>query len=197
VPLRLLGLGAAVHGLVLVVLALAGLPPGSGPALQFALVYGVGGLVLLGALLTYLPRWLQTASVHYGWYGGANLLGLAGLALLEVGLYQGHAWLAGGALLLLAGWLVATRALWWVYHFARPARRAVAWPLLLALSLGGLGIGLFLVGLAFDHAGWMAVSPAVGLFTAALPVGPSATVVRRTAPAVGPSGGYCSPGSCP
>jgi uncharacterized protein involved in response to NO len=176
-PLRLLTFGAGLHTAVWAVL-LAGDCLSATQFAQgifaFSLIYGLLGAVLLGYLLTNLPKWVGRAPIHYGWYAGAYLALLFGLMLMEAGLFLGASWAVSGSVLVLSAWGLGFRALGWEREWASGRIRPV-----IDLFMGSLAIGLgaiviFAIGLAADwpraiqlgvHAGfWLVLLPSLASF---------------------------------
>lgn len=171
-PLRLLTFGAGLHAGVWAWLLAWGCLPVTEIArgvLAFSLVYGVLGAVLLGHLLTNVPKWLGRTAIHYGWYGGAYLGLLFGLALLEASLFLSAGWAAAGALLVLCAWLLGFRALGWQVVWAGGRVRRVMTAVMGSLAMGSAGIVTFVIGLAADWPWAIQLGVQVGFWLVLLP----------------------------
>ncbi len=181
-PLRLLSLGAIIHGVVIIFLITsAGLEPVArkGPVIEFMALFGLVGSVLFGALLTWLPNWFNRSPVEYAWYALSNFLMLVGLVLLAAGLHATSAWAVGGAASYLLAWLLLLRALWWTAVWVRGTAGRVVNLLIGNLALGGLGIVVFIAGLALDHARLMLVPVELFPWLVGLPVLTGLAVLYR------------------
>lgn len=151
-PLRLLAVGAALHGVILIALGASGrLPDGpDAPGVQIATYYGIAGSVLLGFLLTWLPSRFRREAVHYAVYTTIWFLMITGMALLEAGLWQGRGWHAAGAMVLLLAWVVALRALYWIVLWVWGQAGRLLGGLLLLLVAGAAGLPLQVLAVLTD-----------------------------------------------
>jgi uncharacterized protein involved in response to NO len=133
------------------------------------MIYGVLGAMLLGYLLTNVPKWLGRTAVHYAWYAGAYLGLLFGLTLMEAGLFLSAGWGVAGAALVLSAWLLGFRALGWQVVWATGPVRRVMTVVMGALAIGQAGMVIFAVGLAADWPRAMQLGVDVGLWLALVP----------------------------
>ena len=160
-PARLLGFGAGLHLAAWALLIAADLVPATEFArgiFAFSLVYGILGAVLLGYLLTSVPQWLGRGAIHPGWYGGAYLAFLLGLALMEAGgLFLGAGWAVWGTALVLFAWFLGCRVLVQERFWATGTLRWVITAFTGILAIGMAAILAFSIGLA---ANWVALMQA-------------------------------------
>lgn len=122
-----------------------------------------------GFLLTVFPRWQPAPPIprNVQWFAFAALN--AGQVLLLAGLYAGRAWMAGGLVALLLGWVALIGALGSSWLQAR--QRAEQSPTVLAGLVTGFA-GLLLVLYALVDATWPCwpLIRGIGLFGFLLPV---------------------------
>ncbi|HEY9034045.1 MAG TPA: hypothetical protein VIN71_08920 [Pseudomonadales bacterium] len=152
-PHRLLLFAASVHGLLLLLLQLAGLLAGplALPLLSSVFFYGLAGFVLLGCLLYYLPCWLHTSSIGYGVYGSVYNLGFVGLLLLDGGLISNRSlFMVPGLVLLASAWLFAAHALKWTFRWTLRGNGTLNRSILLLLYLVPLSLLVNTVCLLFS-----------------------------------------------
>jgi len=171
-PLRLLSFGAGLHAVVWVSLVAGDCLPATESArwiFAFSLFYGVLGAMLLGYLMTNVPKWLGRTAVHYGWYGAAYLGLLFGLTLMEAGLFLSAGWGVAGTVLILSAWLLGFRALTWQLVWASGLVRRVMTVVMGSLAIGLAGIITFAVGLAADWPRAMQLGVYVGFWLVLMP----------------------------
>ena len=131
--------------------------------------YGMLGPFIFGFLLTVFPRWTGQPDlkrrayvpVFAGVFGG-YLLALPGLLDLRPLLVAGFA-------LMLAGWIYGIARLFGVLRAAR-SRDRWAWSILAALTLGALGLALFLAFLLGAPGALAIAAIRIGSFGFLLPV---------------------------
>jgi hypothetical protein len=105
VPSRLFNLGALLQLILLIALLLladAGIPAG----IISAIILGMAGLVLFGALMDRFPLWSGRSPVNYMLYVSTFFLISAGLLSTELALFLGDPWHMAGMVMLLLGWVV-------------------------------------------------------------------------------------------
>lgn len=171
-PLRLLTFGAGLHAVIWASLLTGDCLSSAQSAhgiFAFSMIYGVLGAVLLGYLLTIVPKWLGRTAVHYGWYGGAYMGLLFGLTLIEAGLFLSAGWGVAGVALVLGAWLLGFRALGWQVVWASGPVRRVMTVVMGALAIGQVGMVIFAVGLAADWPRALQLGVDVGLWLALMP----------------------------
>ena len=118
-PHRLLLFSATLHALLLLAFSVLLQIPLSLSLLSSLFFYGIAGIGLLGFLLQYLPRWLDTSPVDYGSYGASYNLAFIGMLVAQLGaLYSSMAAIQLGMLLLALAWLVAASALKWRFRWS-------------------------------------------------------------------------------
>ena len=171
-PLRLLSLGAGVHAVAWGLLLAGDYVPATPSArgiFAFSLVYGVLGALLLGYLMTNLPKWLGRNAIHYGWYGGAYLALLLGLALMEAGLFLGTGWAVVGATLVLFAWFLGFRVLAGERVWASGPMQRLTAVFTNILAIGLAAIAAFAVGLAANWPPLMQVAVHGGAWLVLMP----------------------------
>ncbi|HSH30812.1 MAG TPA: NnrS family protein [Thiohalobacter sp.] len=141
---------------------------GSG-AHAFLMLFGLFPFFILGFLMTTYPRWLDAPAVPRSRYLPSALLLMAGAAGFHLGLYVALSLAVAGVAVFLVGYVIGVQAL---RHTARRARmrgRAYERYLMLALVIGGVGIGLFLARLLGWQLPWTGLYP-LGLWGFLAPI---------------------------
>ena len=143
--MRLLGLGALVHGLILLILY-ATTPFSPTVSTTLLLLLAIASLLAAGVLMEYLPRWSGRPAVHYLRYGSILLIGSTGLLWLELSLLFGNGTPVGAVIVLVIAWLLSLQTLrfhlfWLQAMYKQRARMAMLgfYAIGAALLLSGVG----------------------------------------------------------
>ncbi len=171
-PFRLYSFGALFHGLVLLLLSIAGLLSSVSASVYVpavVLVFGMLGWVALGLILEMFPRWYRTSVTDYSVFGLSHNLAFIALLLLELGMVKGGIWLPGGLILLALAWLTTLRTIRWIFLWGMgmktPLLHAVKW------LLNSLFMALLIITVLMQFDGvmlgpllWLSVLITVALF---------------------------------
>jgi len=141
--------------------------------------YGMLGPFIFGFTLTVFPRWSGQPELRRGAYVPVFIGVLGGYVLAVIGLLDLRPLLLAGFALLLAGWLYGITRLLGVLRTAR-SRDHWAWSLLAALTLGALGLALFLAFLLGAPPALAIAAIRIGTFAFLMPV--FFTVTHRMLP---------------
>ncbi len=133
------------------------------------MVYGVFPFYIFGFLFTVYPRWLRVPPLAPHHYLRVFWLLAPGWGLVYAGLWGARAWLAAGLALVLAGHLGALATLLASYRAAGQPDAHVRL-INLALALGSVGLGAFLIALLAGHALAAAVAREAGLWGFLVPI---------------------------
>ncbi|WP_329743379.1 NnrS family protein [Dyella sp. A6] len=161
---------------------LAGWPQPSIPPVYahgILIQYGMFPLFIFGFLLTVFPRWLNQPALPRSRYVPVAACVFSGYVLSNVGLLDLPWLLILGQLLMLSGYLIGWGTLASVLH-ASPSRDNHARSALLSLSLGVLGLGLFLAYLFGAPPACADLAIRLGTFGLLLPI--FFTVTHRMLP---------------
>ena len=156
-PLRLLGTGALVQVVFLAVFGMCDLLPEtsrSAGALQFVLIYGIVGSLILGLLLSWLALQFNRQPVHYAVYVVTCFLMFTGMWLVAVGMYAGGGWMTAGAVSVLLAWVIALRALWWIAIWVWGPSGAITRVLMSGCVTAMAGIPLFIAWIHLESS-WL------------------------------------------
>ena len=152
-PLRLLSMCALFHAVILAGLAVVQNPAAVDASVYaFALAYGLLALLAFGALLTWLPRKYSQSPVHYARYSSIYLFMMAGMILIETGMFLGGGWMVAGMLLLVPGWLIALQSLRHVHGWMSRNTQRTSRILMLLLAINFVCLGLTVLGQMFTAA---------------------------------------------
>jgi uncharacterized protein involved in response to NO len=143
------------------------------------MVYGVYIFFICGFLFTVFPRWMNGTEVARGRYMRIALTAATGMAISYIGFFTNRYLLAAGLTLHLLAWLGAIALLFAVYRSA-PRRRVHERLLLLALTLGAIGLGAFIYATMASSAFAFGLARDIGLWGFLLPV--LLTVCHRMIP---------------
>lgn len=180
-PHRLMFLGGAAQTLLAMFFWLAELlrrtgawappvPVIPGPwAHAYLMLFGLFPFFIFGFLFTVYPRWMGGEAVPHRRYIAVFVLLASGTVLFYAGLYVARLTMMLGLSLYLAGWGTALHALFAVYR--RAPRHGTHEALLnLALTAGGVGVLLFLTGVASQNAMLVSFSRELGVWLFLIPV---------------------------
>ncbi|MHB8311228.1 MAG: NnrS family protein [Metallibacterium sp.] len=131
--------------------------------------YGMLGPFIFGFTLTVFPRWSGQPELRRGAYVPVFIGVFGGYVLAVIGLLDLRPLLLAGFALLLAGWLYGITRLLGVLRAAR-SRDHWAWSILAALTLGALGLALFLAFLLGAPGALALAAIRIGTFAFLLPV---------------------------
>ena len=131
--------------------------------------YGMLGPFIFGFTLTVFPRWSGQPELRRGAYVPVFIGVFGGYVLAVIGLLDLRPLLLAGFALLLAGWLYGITRLLGVLRAAR-SRDRWAWSILAALTLGALGLALFLAVLMGAPGALAIAAIRIGTFGFLLPV---------------------------
>ncbi len=141
--------------------------------------YGMLGPFIFGFTLTVFPRWSGQPELRRGAYVPVFIGVSGGYVLAVIGLLDLRPLLLAGFALLLAGWLYGITRLLGVLRAAR-SRDHWAWSILAALTLGALGLALFLAFLLGAPGALALAAIRIGTFAFLMPV--FFTVTHRMLP---------------
>jgi uncharacterized protein involved in response to NO len=111
---------------------------------------------VFGFAMTAVPNWIHVRLARGAWLACALAM-IAGVVLFHAGLATSRALVVAGAVVQLAGWLAGTVALARIV-FSGSARDPQAIAIVVLLFVGAACAGVFLAGMALEHADCIAMA---------------------------------------
>lgn len=136
----------------------------------YLMVFGLFPSFIFGFVMTTFPRWMGGKEIQTKFYVSASALLLLGNVTFYAGLLMHHGVLLFAVASTLAGWALATYALLRVVLDTPPADKINPVMILLALTMGWLGLSAYLIWLIGGNGQWLQFATQTGLWLFLLPL---------------------------